>query len=201
MSAPLATPAAFTCLACKQPIADQYWLIGTQMVCPRCRAAIEARPQTPWAQSIGQAAVFGLGAAIAGAALWAIILFGLNMQLGIAAVAVGWLVGTAVRKGSGTRSGTPFQVLAVALTVVSLVESMLPIIVRDDQFASLPLLGQAFAVIAGPVFVYGSFVKNDPLSLLFAGIALYQAWRLNAARTIPFNGPHRVAGAIDFSNR
>src|SRR3954462_9054567 len=120
MSAPLAAPAAFVCIACKQPITDEYWLVGTKMVCPRCRAATDARPQTPWAQSLGQATVFGIGAAIAGAALWAAMLLGLHMQIGFAAIGVGWLCGIAVRKGAGTRSGPAFQALAMSLTVLSL---------------------------------------------------------------------------------
>ena len=54
-------------------------------------------------------------------------------------------------------------------------------------------------LVIAPFFTYLYVIKTDPLTLLFVGIALYQAWRMNRARAIPFNGPHRITGAIDFS--
>ena len=69
---------------------------------------------------MAQAALFGLGAA----ALGSVIFYGVTAltgyEIGLIGVLVGYLVGKAVRKGSGSIGGVQYQVLAVGLTYLSI---------------------------------------------------------------------------------
>lgn len=108
---------------------DQYYLTaGTKVVCPECRAQVEGMPPEPLGPALGRSAALGLGGAILAAALWAAIVMITRLQLGIVAIGVGLLVGAAVRKGAGRRSGPLFQALAILLTVCSLAWSTLPMV-------------------------------------------------------------------------
>ena len=62
------------------------------------------------------AGLFGLVAAIAGAILYYAVIAISNFEIGIVAIAIGFMVGWAVRKGAANRGGRRFQVLALVLT-------------------------------------------------------------------------------------
>ena len=49
------------------------------------------------------------------------------------AIAVGFMVGTAVRKGSGGRGGWAYQTLAIALTYLAIVSTYVPLVVKEFQ--------------------------------------------------------------------
>ena len=57
-----------------------------------------------------------LVAAIPGAILYYAVIAITNFEIGIVAIAIGYMVGWAVRKGAGGRGGRRFQVLALVLT-------------------------------------------------------------------------------------
>ncbi len=71
--------------------------------------------------------IFGVGAALAGCLLNAIVL-SMGVQIGIVALAVGWMVGKAIRHGSYGIGGRKQQVLAVALTYLAISMSVLPLV-------------------------------------------------------------------------
>ena len=51
----------------------------------------------------------------------------------LVALAVGFMVGTAVRKGSGGRGGWAYQTLAMALTYLAIVSTYVPLVVKEFQ--------------------------------------------------------------------
>ncbi len=53
-------------------------------------------------------------------------------------------------------------------------------------------------VLLGPVVVYGLSLAGDPFSLIFLGIALWEAWRLNRTAVLEIDGPFEAEGDIDF---
>ena len=62
------------------------------------------------------AAIFGLGAALAGAAIYYAVIAITDFEIGLVAILIGYMVGFAVRKGAGGRGGLRFQILAALLT-------------------------------------------------------------------------------------
>ena len=73
-----------------------------------------------------KAFLFGSIAATVGAAVYRMILFGTGWNIGLVAVVVGYMVGGAVRTGSGERGGRFYQFLAVFLTYSAIVGMFVP---------------------------------------------------------------------------
>ena len=112
--------AAPVCVACKRPIADQYFAAGDKMVCPTCRNQYEsALASGSKLARVGKATALGIGAGIVGAAVWFAIRRATHYDLALVSIAVGFAVGIAVRAGSGGRGGRGYQFLALLLTYLA----------------------------------------------------------------------------------
>ena len=113
----LATTAGVTCAMCQRGIATEYFDVNGQSVCASCRTQLAQMAETPRSWGIfAKAGLFGLAAAIAGAILYYAVIAITNFEIGIVAIAIGYMVGWSVRKGANGRGGLRFQVLALVLT-------------------------------------------------------------------------------------
>jgi hypothetical protein len=120
------------CTACQAPIDNEYYDVNGRVACARCRAALEAWAETPAGVGpLARAGLFGLGAAIAGALIYYAVLAVAHLQVGIIAILTGYIVGRAVRIGARNRGGLRFQVLAAALTYISVALAYTPIVVGE----------------------------------------------------------------------
>ncbi len=126
---PLPLPAAaaaaagspgISCAACGTAIHDDYFDVSGQPVCRTCRVRLleHAEPAKGWG-TLARAGLFGLGAAVAGALLYYAVIAITNFEVGLVAIAIGYMVGWSVRRGAGGRGGRRLQVLAVALTYLA----------------------------------------------------------------------------------
>jgi hypothetical protein len=88
-----------------------------------CAERIQSGQQKPPAISLATAILYGAGAALAGCIIYAAVAVLLNIEIGIVAIAVGYMVGKAVRAGSRGLGGRPQQILAVLLTYFSITTS------------------------------------------------------------------------------
>jgi hypothetical protein len=70
---------------------------------------------------------FGLVAAIAGCALYAGVEIVTHWRIGYVAVAVGYIVGWAMRQGSRGQGGTPYQIAAALLTYAAVAIAFIPV--------------------------------------------------------------------------
>jgi hypothetical protein len=118
-----------TCTSCARALVDEYHSVNGQPVCEICRMKAEAAYQAKrgpgaWVKALA----YGFGAAVVGSiAYWAFIAI-TNIELGLMAIGVGWLVGKAVMKGTGDRGGRPYQILAVLLTYFAITFAYVPMI-------------------------------------------------------------------------
>jgi len=118
-----------TCSRCHAAITDEYYSIDGNTLCAACRTAVEAEAEVPrGAGPFIRAGVFGLGAGIAGAAIYYAVIAITNFEIGLVALLIGYMVGWAVRKGARGRGGRRFQILAVALTYGAVAWAYAPII-------------------------------------------------------------------------
>jgi hypothetical protein len=192
---PAAGAGAPNCARCQAAIADAYYEVNGHVVCAGCKAALEQSATASGASRFLRATAFGLGGAIAGAGVYYAILAVTGYEIGLVAIAVGWLVGRGVHKGSGGRGGWGYQALAIALTYLAIVSTYIPFIVEamsaDEVKANaLTLLGLA---VAAP-FLAGF---ENVIGLLIIGFALYQAWQMNRQAPMTINGPYAVGrGAV-----
>lgn len=120
-----------TCSACNESIQDAYHLVDGKVMCERCRNEAEAALQGGSAMmGFLRAAGLGLLASVVSAAVWYGVTKATGYQFGLIAIAVGLLVGFAVRFGSYNRGGWAYQLLAVFLTYLAIAGSNVPFIVE-----------------------------------------------------------------------
>jgi hypothetical protein len=169
-----------------------------------------------------KASIFGVVAAILGAVLYYAVIAITNFEIGLLAIAIGYMVGFAVRKGAGG-GGRRFQVIAVLLTYWAVGLAYVPLVFRDaaasrreqqqaeqagavktaertedkegGRDVSVPL---AVALLGGfslalPVL---AVIGSLPTGLISAAIIVFgmqQAWRMTRAPQLVMTGPYRIA--------
>jgi hypothetical protein len=132
-----AQAASISCSVCGSPLPDTYFVANGQIVCERCRRAVEDEWNRGGAAGrMGKAVGLGILAMIGCAVLWYIVLKLTDSQWGILAVVVGLVVGGAVRKGSNGRGGWRYQALAIFLTYTAIVSSYVPYIIEGAREAA-----------------------------------------------------------------
>jgi len=130
-STSLVDPGTAQCTGCHTAIATEYYSINGQTFCERCRDAIAASMQTPpGAGPLLKAGALGLGAGIVGSIIYYGVIALFDLQIGIVAILIGYMVGWAVRKGAGGRGGRRFQVMAIALTYTAVALAYTPILIK-----------------------------------------------------------------------
>jgi len=141
-----------------------------------------------------RALLYGLGAGVIAGGLWFAIVMVTQHELGLVAIGVGWLVGQAVVLGSGGKPGLRLQLLSVLIALATMAGAEY-FILRD---AVVAYLGEQVGVSQAstlPVFLpldlafdlMTAAIQDDPLELLFWGIALYAAFRV--PRVMPVAAP------------
>ncbi len=120
------------CTSCSKQITDRYHEANGAIVCSKCRAAIEAELKGGRGAG-GFARAFGFG--LAGAALGALLYFAVvkltGYEIGLIAIAVGFMVGRGVQMGARGRGGWKFQTLAIALTYSAIVATYIPFLAEE----------------------------------------------------------------------
>jgi hypothetical protein len=117
------------CKACAKPITDTYFQVNDSILCATCRASLKGPRGTRLGRAL-RATSFGVAAAIAGAVLYMAVAAITGFEFALVAIVVGFMVGAAVRKGSGGRGGRPYQILAVVLTYLSVVSINIPLLIN-----------------------------------------------------------------------
>jgi hypothetical protein len=177
------------CKSCSKPIGSDYYHLNGKVTCESCRNAIAAAVATPEGMlPFARAAGLGILAAIAGAAIYYGVIALANLEIGIIAIAIGYMVGWAVRKGADGRGGRRFQVLSVVLTYWAVGLAYAPLFLRDS---SMPLPVQFFYVFALPITVITAG-GSGIITAIIVAVGLRQAWQMTAAPTLTIAGPYRV---------
>ncbi|MBI3271632.1 MAG: hypothetical protein HYZ53_21760 [Planctomycetes bacterium] len=120
------------CAGCKRTILDAYFEVRGKTVCARCREVIlHSVTGGSAGKRFALATLFGIGAGVLGAGLYYAVLAITGYELGLVAIVVGLLVGSAVRKGSEGRGGWPYQLLAACITYCAIVSTYVPFILKE----------------------------------------------------------------------
>jgi len=207
-----ATP---SCGFCRQGIASVYFQIDDAVACPRCRAAIVRKREA--GSGLGRllrATLYGSLAGAAGAVVWYGVRTLTGYEVGLIGLAVGLMVGAAVRAGSAGRGGWRYQALAMALTYVSIVSTYVPMIVagfvqvaKETEPAAAPREAAATSGIpteAAPIIEAAAApAAGAPSSKPATGgqlalaVALFVALVLAFALAVPFlGGLQNVIGLV-----
>ena len=179
---------ARNCTGCHQPIAGPYFDVNGQPFCEACTASIrQAHGDSPGGAAFARAVGAGLIAGAIGSSLFYLVEKISGYQLSILAIAVGFLVGRAVRWATGGRGGVIYQILAVVLTYAAIAFSWLPF-VAERQGASLDVLDvvlQTPFILSLPILIG----LERPFTLVILGIGLWEAWTFTAPVPFVITGP------------
>src|ERR1039457_3990074 len=94
-------PGADVCKFCTQPLTESYYRVNSSMACANCAAQVKQNiPRDNHAAFI-RGLLFGAGGAIVGLILYAVFGIVTGLMIGYVSLAVGWIVGKAMMKGSG----------------------------------------------------------------------------------------------------
>lgn len=106
-----------SCVGCRRPLRSEYFDIDGQSTCRSCRDQVARLAETPreWGVFF-RACLFGLVAAVLGAIVYYAVIAITNFEIGIVAIAIGYMVGQGIRMATQGRGGRRFQVVALVLT-------------------------------------------------------------------------------------
>lgn len=123
----LGTPGNDHCQFCHQPVAGNYYRINKAMACGGCAEKMRGGLATDSHAAFVRALLYGIGAAIVGMILYAVFEIATGLIIGYGSLAVGWLVGTAMMKGSNGVGGRRYQITAVLLTYAAVSMAAVPV--------------------------------------------------------------------------
>lgn len=138
------------------------------------RALQEARDN----QNLMLGVIGGMGAAIIGAVVWALITVWTGYQIGWMAVAVGFLVGYAVRvagKGVDPVFGVAGAVIALAGCIAGNLLTVVLLVSQQESIPVMTLLPRITPAVAANI-LRETF---QPLDVLFYGLAVYEGYRFS----------------------
>ena len=186
---------AVTCSVCKQAVHDAYFHINGLVACTACKERIETSGAGRVTMiGFGKSLLFGVGAAIAGAAIWYAVREVTGFEVGLIGIAVGLMVGVAVRKGSRGWGGWQYQTLAMVLTYLAIVATYVPLLLKgmgaQEHAVTLPFVIYVFVLACAVPFLAGA---QNFMGWIIIGIALYQAWKINHRVPLEITGPYKIA--------
>jgi hypothetical protein len=133
------------------------------------------------------ALVLGLSAAVISALVWYLFVVLTHYQIGFVAVGVGLLIGVAVRFGAGGKRGITLQFISVAIALLAMGTSEYLIIhyfavqaLAEEGYTDIPLILPVGLMLRLIV----ESIKSDPLTLLFWGIAAWEAFAIPGKRRL-----------------
>jgi len=117
-------PAVMGCSSCGQSIATEYYALNGATLCGTCRAAIAGEKGTPVSRALRAGFAGGI-AGFAGGLLYFLVLYLWEWQFSLISIATGFAVGIAVKWGSYGRGGAFYQAMAMSLTYLAIVASLM----------------------------------------------------------------------------
>jgi hypothetical protein len=138
--------AGIRCGSCGATISYQYYSLGGKSICASCRGALDrARAASRSPRAFGTALAFGLGAAIAGATVYYAVIAVFDLEIGIVAILIGWMVGRAIQKALPGGGARRYQILAAVLTYFAVGLAYMPIVFKANKSQAAKLAASSSA--------------------------------------------------------
>lgn len=119
------------CSACKAAIPNEFFQLAGQNICSNCAEIVRRHQELPSMAAFSRGLLYGAGAALLCFIGYAAFIMITGIEVGLIAIAVGYAVGVAVRKGSNGLGGRRCQIAAVALTYFAITFSYIPVGIRE----------------------------------------------------------------------
>jgi len=182
-------PPARVCGMCGQSLRGSYFQAGGRLLCADCAERVRQYATGEGADAVSALRVvgYGIGAAVVGGAVYGAVMAYSKSQWAIISIGVGYIVGKAVRIGSGGRGGSTCQWIAAVLTYLA--------IAGGYAFA-------AYSSLAAPTpddlkeLIFSAYRLpfegggRNAIGILIIAFGVWQAWQLNRGANLEVTGPH-----------
>lgn len=115
------------CKTCNQPLGARYYRVNGVLACDSCVDRIKSETPKDTHAKLVRGLLFGVGGALLGLILYSAFGIITGLAIGYVSLAVGYIVGKAMLKGSGGIGGRRYQVAAAVLTYAAVSMSAIPI--------------------------------------------------------------------------
>ena len=120
-------PGASVCKSCNQTISSAYYRVNGSTACANCAQQLKNQLPKDSHSAFVRGLIFGVGGAILGLIIYSAFGIITGWMIGYISLAVGYIVGKAIMKGSGGLGGRRYQVAAVLLTYAAVSMAAIPI--------------------------------------------------------------------------
>jgi FtsH-binding integral membrane protein len=111
------TPERVSCASCRSVLDSEYFDVNGHTVCEPCSQRLASHAESPrGVGALARAGAFGVVAAMLGSLVYFAVVAASGYQIGLIAIAIGYMVGYGIRMGTRGRGGRRFQILALVLT-------------------------------------------------------------------------------------
>src|SRR5262249_19158749 len=121
------------CQTCKKTLGSSYYRVNGSLACAYCGEQAKLRQPTDSHQAFVRGLLFGIGGAILGLIGYAAFGIITGLMIGYISLAVGWLIGKAMMKGSNGIGGRRYQITAVLLTYAAVSMAAIPIAIASQR--------------------------------------------------------------------
>ena len=115
-----------SCKSCKQPLTGRYFRINGSLACESCTEQLKTQLPKDSHAAFVRGLIFGIGGALLGLVLYSAFGILTGIVIGYISLAVGFIVGKAIRLGSGGIGGRRYQIAAVLFTYAAVSMSAIP---------------------------------------------------------------------------
>lgn len=199
VDASAASAGSVVCSKCNAPIRMYYYHVDGETACSACKLSIERASGGPGKSGPGmlKAVLYGLGAAVVGAMIYYAVMEYLDLEIGVVAILIGFMVGYAIRNATAGQGGRKFQILAAGLTYFAVALAYAPFSLRGTTTgvgaeAALGVGGGLLFVLLLPIVVIIGSMPSGLISALIIGIGIRQAWSMTAGAHVLITGPFKV---------
>jgi hypothetical protein len=120
-------PGAERCKSCGTTLTGRYYRVNGALACESCAEKLKFQIPQDTHQTFVRGLLFGFGGAILGLIIYAAFGIITGLMIGYVSLAVGYIVGKAMMKGSNGIGGRRYQIAAVALTYAAVSLAAVPI--------------------------------------------------------------------------
>jgi hypothetical protein len=121
------TPGTDRCKSCNTTLTGRYYRINGQLACEKCAERLKQQVPKDSHPAFVRGILFGVGGAILGLVLYAAFGIITGWMIGYVSLAVGYIVGKAIKMGSGGMGGRRYQIAAALLTYSAVSIAAIPI--------------------------------------------------------------------------
>ena len=119
------------CKSCDSTVTGRYYRINGALACENCAERLKQQIPKDTHPAFIRGILFGLGGAFLGLVLYAAFGILTGLVIGYVSLAVGYIVGKAIKMGSGGMGGRRYQVAAALLTYSAVSIAAIPIYVAQ----------------------------------------------------------------------